>query len=593
VSRPLRVAHVTTVDLTLRFLLLGQLTALRDAGFDVTAISGGDEWLEDLRAERIRHIPWKSVTRAWNPQADGRAFLELLGILKRERFDLVHVHTAKAGVIGRIAARLAKVPCVVDTVHGLYVLPEDPLKKRLAVLTIERLAGLFSDLELYQSEEDLKWSARIHLVPKRKRALLGNGTDLSRFDQAAVGPERIRVLREELGIPEGAPVVGTVGRLVVEKGYREFFEAARRVHASHPRVRFLSLGRIEPEKWDAISEKEIADAERDVRFLGWRADVQDVMALFDVFVLPSWREGLPRSAIEAAAMGKSLVLTDIRGCREVVREGIEGHLVPVRRADRLAAAITDLIEDPDRRAAMGEAARARAVSRFDERQVCDRILDHYRVLLAKKGLGVSPSDEARIRPAAMRDVSAMARLHREIPYAFIGDLGTAFLRVFYRALIADRSGCVFVAEDRSGVVGFIAGTTSTRAFNRRFARRHGVAAVLAAAPALVRPRVLRKALESVRYAGGKEEWPDAELVSIALSPEARGNGLGTSLTMALVEAMEERGIEELRVMARLENQAANAFYRRLGSRPVGTVTVHDGKPSQIWVIECRSSSLSA
>ena len=134
------------------------------------------------------------------------------------------------------------------------------------------------------------------------------------------------------------------------------------MRAAHPEVRFLVLGQAEPEKWDAVSEDEMARAADVVQFLGWRTDVPAVMALFDVFVLPSWREGLPRSAIEAAAMGKALVLTDIRGCREVVREGIEGHLVPVRNPEALANAIVGLIEDPERRAAMGRAARTRAVA---------------------------------------------------------------------------------------------------------------------------------------------------------------------------------------------------------------------------------------
>ena len=153
-TTPVRIAHVTTVDLTLRFLLLAQLEALRDAGFEVSAISAPGPWGDDVRARGITVIDWPSITRRWDPGADRRAFRELLAILRRERFDLVHTHTPKVGVLGRLAARIADVPCVVNTVHGLYATRDDRFVKRVAVLGLEGAAARTSDLELYQSEED-------------------------------------------------------------------------------------------------------------------------------------------------------------------------------------------------------------------------------------------------------------------------------------------------------------------------------------------------------------------------------------------------------------------------------------------------------
>ena len=125
-----RIVHVATVDLTLRFLLLPQLVALRDAGFDVATISAPGPWVADIEAEGIRHIPWHHATRAWDPREDILAFRELLSIFRRERFDLVHTHNPKPGVMGRVAARLCGVPHVANTVHGFYATPEDRLSKR-------------------------------------------------------------------------------------------------------------------------------------------------------------------------------------------------------------------------------------------------------------------------------------------------------------------------------------------------------------------------------------------------------------------------------------------------------------------------------
>src|SRR5438132_4056583 len=175
-----RVAHVATVDLTPRFLLLPQLVRLRDEGFDVAAITAPGLWTGDLESEGIRHIPWPHATRSWAPRADLIAFRELVGIFRRERFHLVHTHTPKPGVLGRVAARLTGVPCVVNTVHGLYATPEDRAARRLPVVAVERLAARFSDMELFQSEEDLAWARRIRLVSTRRSLLLGNGVNLSR-----------------------------------------------------------------------------------------------------------------------------------------------------------------------------------------------------------------------------------------------------------------------------------------------------------------------------------------------------------------------------------------------------------------------------
>jgi glycosyltransferase involved in cell wall biosynthesis len=197
-----------------------------------------------------------------------------------------------------------------------------------------------------------------------------------------VTPARRNHLRQELGISESAIVVGTVARRVAEKGYRELISAARSIRARDQEIRFVAIGGSEPEKADRLQPDEIERAREDVIFTGWRRDVRDLYAMMDIFVLASWREGLPRSAIEAAAMAKPLVLTDIRGCREVGREGIEAILVPPRDADGLASAIARLADDADLRARLGTAARARAADRFDERRVVGLVAGQYRRLLA-------------------------------------------------------------------------------------------------------------------------------------------------------------------------------------------------------------------
>jgi glycosyltransferase involved in cell wall biosynthesis len=337
----------------------------------------------DLEGAGIRFVPWRSATRSWNPIADVRALAELAGILARGRYDIVHTHNAKPGVIGRPTARALGVPCVVNTVHGFDARPDDSLLKRSAFMGLEWFAAQFSHQELYQGVEDRRRARRLGMLRKGKGVFIGNGTDLAAFDPVLVSSEALIRLRRDFGFSDETLVVGTIGRLVGEKGYRELFAAARRVRERAPHVRFLAVGQEDPSKADRITHQEMRRAGPDVLFAGWRDDVRDLIALMDVFLLPSWREGVPRSAIEAAAMGKAMVLSDIPGCRQVARDEHEALLTPPRDDEALGAAIFRLVLDPDLRQRLGTAARSRALVRFDERRVIGAILEEYERVLSK------------------------------------------------------------------------------------------------------------------------------------------------------------------------------------------------------------------
>src|SRR5690606_30198843 len=201
--------------------------------------------------------------------------------------------------------------------------------------------------------------------------------------RAGGGGGRAR-LRRELGARDDQVVVGMVGRLVAEKGLLELFEAARLLD---DRYLVVVAGPDDPEKPDALDRATIRDAEaRGVRFLGMREDVDRLYGAMDLFVLPSWREGFPRAAMEAAASGLPVIATDVRGCRQVVDDGVTGLLVPVRDPVALAAAIRALGEDEERRRAMGRPAVERALAHFDERRVVEIVLGTYREVAARKGL---------------------------------------------------------------------------------------------------------------------------------------------------------------------------------------------------------------
>jgi glycosyltransferase involved in cell wall biosynthesis len=384
-ARPVRVAHLTTVASSLRYLLLPQLRSVRDlpGGGEAIGISADGEDVKFLEADGVHHIALGSSTRSMNPLADLKAARELWQVLRREQIDVLHTHNPKPGLYGRVVGRLARVPIVVNTNHGLYATEDDRALKRRILFALEWIAARFSDAELLQSPEDFELLTRKGIYPRKRSTLLGNGIDLQRFRPGAVPAETRAARRAEIGADDETVVVGMVGRLVVEKGYRELFAAAR---ALGPGYKVVAIGPDDPEKADAMDRAEIAAAEADgVVLLGHREDVDALYAAMDVFVLPSYREGFPRAAMEAAASGLPIVASDVRGCRQVVDDEVTGLLVPVRDAGALTEAIHVLGKDPALRSTMGKAAVERAIDEFDERRVVRTVLDTYRQVAARKG----------------------------------------------------------------------------------------------------------------------------------------------------------------------------------------------------------------
>lgn len=379
----MKIAHLTTVDLSLRFLMLPQLEAALAHG-ESLGISAPGSFVADLERRGIRHIALDSSTRGVSLLSDMRAMRQLWSALRVERPDILHTHNPKPGIYGRILGRLAGVPIVVNTVHGLYATPESPTLKKALVYGLEAIASRFSDAELVQNPEDLELLARLRIVSPTKLRLLGNGVDLTRFQ-----PEQARATREELraelGIEPGEVVVGMVGRLVAEKGIPELIEAARILRAS---TTFLVVGPDDPDKADSLPPEVIQrGAQVGVRFLGMREDVDAFYGAFDIFALPSHREGFPRAAMEAAACGLPLVLTDIRGCRQVVEDGVNGILFRVGDVKALVSAIELIGSDSGLRESMGRASTERAAEHFDEDKVVEIVMDTYEQVAERKGLG--------------------------------------------------------------------------------------------------------------------------------------------------------------------------------------------------------------
>lgn len=389
-SRRPRIAHVAAIAPSLRHLLLGQMRSQKDAGYEVTAISAGGPDVGAIREAGIAHVAVE-IPRRIDPAGDLGACVQLYRALRDRRPDLVHTHFSKPGVLGAIAARAAGVPVIVHTFHGLFVHERMSRAERESFLMVERLASLSRASVLCQNEEDARLVVEQRVCPASRVRHIGNGIDLRRFDPRDSARERIRI-RSEVGLPEGAKVIGFVGRLNARrKGFTDLLAAVALLVAKDPAVRLLVAGEPDRALGDAVepSAARAHGIERQCVFLGWQPPerMPALYASMDVLALPSILEGLPRSVMEASAMGVPVVASDVKGNREVVFDGRTGLLSPYGDVAALAESLGRILGDPSLGASMGRRGVEVAKERFDEQGMCGRILAEYARLLGPRERG--------------------------------------------------------------------------------------------------------------------------------------------------------------------------------------------------------------
>ena len=351
--------------------------ALRDAGHEVLLLSPPGPYGEKLRALGFRWLPAPMERRSLNPLRELALVNWLRALLRKEQVDLVHGFTIKCAVYGSVAARLNGIPRV-NAVAGMgYVFSSSDLKARLlrpVVRTLMRLAlGGKAARLILQNPDDVALFEAAGLVDRGAiRLIPGSGVDCCRF---VPNPERRRGERFRVLL---------AARLLWDKGIAEYVEAAGRLRAEGRAIDFLLAGDPDPGNPAAVPDDKLRAwvSEGLVQWLGHVDDMPRQFVAVDAVILPSYREGLPKGLIEAAACALPLVTTDVPGCREVVTDGVDGLLVKVRDAASLAAAIARLQDDPALCERLGSAARAKALAAFDENIVVAKTMAVYGELLS-------------------------------------------------------------------------------------------------------------------------------------------------------------------------------------------------------------------
>ncbi len=381
----MKVCQLCAVDFTVEKFLLPLIDGMESAGWQVTTICSEGPAIPVLskRGYRFRTVP---IARSMNPFKAIRSIFALYKVFREEKFDIIHVHTPVAALLGRIAAALDGKSFVIYTAHGFYFHDEMSAPKRKLFVFLEQFAGKFTDLLFCQSSEDAQDAVKEGIMPVEKVLAIGNGVDDSKFNPVKY-IDSIIENRKSLGIPEDAQVAGIIARMVKEKGYHELLEASINLAKRNPNFYLLIVGgKLASDHDQAIDE--ILDNAR-VKMgsrlveLGFRSDTPMLLSVMDVFCLPSYREGLPRTIIEAMMMGKPVIATDIRGCREEVIHGITGLLVPSKDSLNLEMALEQILADKELAKKMGDEGQRRSNNLYIENKIVDLQVRRLRKLVIK------------------------------------------------------------------------------------------------------------------------------------------------------------------------------------------------------------------
>jgi len=352
--------------------------------YEVTAISAEKSRLDKYGIDNKVNTFWVEMTRAITPVQDLKAVYRLYKYFRKEKPEIVHTHTPKAGIVGMLAAKLAGVPIRLHTVAGLPLMETTGIKRNI-LNAVESFTYSLATKVFPNSYGLKKIILEADFAKEDKLKVLGegssNGIDTQYFNPENYAEEFQKNLRQELDIPENNLVFIFIGRIVSEKGINELVQAFIELYENTPNINLLLVGPFEQEL-DPVSPKTLLliETHQGIISVGYQQDVRPYFSISDILTFPSYREGFPNVVMQAGAMGLPSIVTDINGCNEIIREGVNGMIIPVKDKDALKKAMSRFIEFDNLKIELGKSSRKEITSKYERKFFWQILLKEYREL---------------------------------------------------------------------------------------------------------------------------------------------------------------------------------------------------------------------
>jgi len=376
-----KLIRITTIPLSLEKLLEGQLSFM-NSHYEVIAIAAEKERLEKYGRNNNVKTFWVNMTRKITPIKDLKAVFKLYRYFKNESPLIVHTHTPKAGIVGMFAAKLAGVPIRLHTVAGLPLLETTGVKRRILNF-VEKLTYSLATKVYPNSFELKKIILDQEFTNNNKLKILGqgssNGIDTKYFDPKLYLERENDILRKELNINRNDLIFIFIGRIVSEKGINELITAFKRLYEVNSNIKLLLVGPFENDL-DPIDDSnlEIIKSHNGIISVGYQEDVRPYLAISDILTFPSYREGFPNVVMQAGAMNLPSIVTDINGCNEIVRDGENGIIIPVKDSDGLYNAMNRFYNDSSFLEKIKNNTRAHITANYERKQFWNLLLAEYK-----------------------------------------------------------------------------------------------------------------------------------------------------------------------------------------------------------------------
>ena len=385
-----KLLRITTVPISLKTLLKGQHRFMKEKGFEVLGVSSAGAELDDVKEYEGIPVVVLEMTRTISPLKDLKALWQLYKLCKKEKPIIVHSHTPKAGAVGMLGAKLAGVPLRLHTVAGMPLLEATGTKRKILDV-VEKLTYACATKVYPNSQGLYDFILQKNYTQKSKLKVIANGSsngiDTTFFAPEQVSSIQIEELKNQLGITSNDFVFVFVGRLVGDKGINELvkvFSQHTNNYSSLTTHKLLLVGSHESELDPLAPETlQIIANHPDIITVGFQKDVRPYFAISDVLVFPSYREGFPNVVMQAGAMGLPCIVSNINGCNEIIIEGQNGVIIPVKTTEAIQRAMQKMIEDKDYYNQLKQNARSMIQSRYEQKVVWNAILEEYNLLISK------------------------------------------------------------------------------------------------------------------------------------------------------------------------------------------------------------------